>query len=240
MSQHFLNRQQICAVFQQMGGKGMAQCVRCDLLLNPGHILVMLDDLPKSLAGHTRTIHINEKSAFLRLFDQLWTNMFDIVAQSPDRRGIKRNDPFFFSVDATKKGCAQVQMFQVQINKFTDPDPGGIEKFQHSLVTAPFWVSGIRLFQKEFHFLAGKDLGQLSFYLFQNQSLGGIERYQSLSHYVGIKGFERSQRPGNRRYRFSQAQKIFVITVNICLGSAFGRETFTGKPTRILGEIPKV
>ena len=36
MSQHFLDRGQIGAVLQKMGGKGMPQSVGGDLLLDPG------------------------------------------------------------------------------------------------------------------------------------------------------------------------------------------------------------
>ena len=48
VSQHLLDGVEIRAVFQQMGGKGVAQGVRGDFCLNSGLLLIVLDDLPKA------------------------------------------------------------------------------------------------------------------------------------------------------------------------------------------------
>ena len=61
MAQHLLNGFQIRAVFQQMGGKAVTKCMRGDILLNVGSCLIVLDDLPKALAGHPLTAQIDEQ-----------------------------------------------------------------------------------------------------------------------------------------------------------------------------------
>ena len=45
VAQHLLNGVEVCAVFQQMGGKGMAERVGGDVLLDARLLLVVLDDL---------------------------------------------------------------------------------------------------------------------------------------------------------------------------------------------------
>ena len=94
MSQHFLNGTQVSTIFQQVGRKGMPQRMRCNLLLDPSQILIMLDDLPKALPGHPGAIHIDKEGTFVWLLDELRPYMIDVIGQSPDRRGIKGNNTF--------------------------------------------------------------------------------------------------------------------------------------------------
>ena len=49
MTKHLLNRLQICAVFQQMSGEGMAQHVWSDILLDLNFVLVLFNDFPEPL-----------------------------------------------------------------------------------------------------------------------------------------------------------------------------------------------
>ena len=86
MSQHLLDGVEIRAVFQQMGGKGVAQGVRGDFCLNSGLLLIVLDDLPKALAAHALPAHIHEQGAFLRVLQHLGPHVLYVVLKRPDSR----------------------------------------------------------------------------------------------------------------------------------------------------------
>ena len=89
-------------------------------------------------------------------------------------------------------------MFQVQIDKLADSDAGSVQQLQHSLVSTALGVPRIRLFKKKLDLLAGKDLGQFTLYLFQNQTLGRVQRNKPLPYHVRIKRFQRGQRTSDR------------------------------------------
>ena len=55
VAEHFLYRVYICAVLEQMCGKGVAQRVRGDILVDVRLFLLVFDDLPEALTAHTLT-----------------------------------------------------------------------------------------------------------------------------------------------------------------------------------------
>ena len=84
MAQHFLDRVDVRAVFEQMSGKGMAKRVRRNILFNPGLFLIVFDDLPESLAGHPFAADIDKQRLLIRHKDHLRANQRDIIAQRFD------------------------------------------------------------------------------------------------------------------------------------------------------------
>ena len=86
VSQHLLDGVEIRAVFQQMGGKGVAQGVRGDFCLNSSLLLIVLDDLPKALAAHAVSAHVDEEGCLAGGLHQLGAHPVQIFAQSPHRR----------------------------------------------------------------------------------------------------------------------------------------------------------
>ena len=52
MAQHELDGPQIGTMFEEVGGKGMAQGMGADLLVDPGRGDGLLDDLPEAEPGH--------------------------------------------------------------------------------------------------------------------------------------------------------------------------------------------
>ena len=61
MSQHLLERMKIRAVFQQVRREAVPQGVGGDVLADLRRLLVMLNDLPEALAGHTFAVDIDKE-----------------------------------------------------------------------------------------------------------------------------------------------------------------------------------
>ena len=64
MPHKLLNGTKIRSVLQQVNRKTVSKCMRGNLFLNPGLTLVMLQNLPKTLATHACTTYINEQCIF--------------------------------------------------------------------------------------------------------------------------------------------------------------------------------
>ena len=61
MAQHLLDGAQIRPVLQQMGGKGVAEGMGRDVLLDPCLFPVIFHDLPEALAAHEAAAAVDEK-----------------------------------------------------------------------------------------------------------------------------------------------------------------------------------
>ena len=174
MPQHLLNGVQVRAVFQQMHRKRMAQRVGRDVLGNARQLLIVLDDLPKTLAAHTLAVHVDKQRRFLRVGDQLGANLLYVVGKRLDGGGIKRNDALLPFALAADKAGAETHILLVQVNELTDADAGGIEKLQHRVVAVALRIHALRLVEKQLDLLVGEDLRELALHLHGGNALDRI------------------------------------------------------------------
>ena len=79
MPQHFLNRVDIGAVFQQVCRKGMPKRMGRDIFVDFRLFLIVLNEFPKALPLHTLTADVDEQRLFIGHSDHLWTNKFEII-----------------------------------------------------------------------------------------------------------------------------------------------------------------
>ena len=86
MAQHLLDGAQIRPVLQQMGGKGVAEGMGRDVLFDPRLFLIVLNELPKALAAHAVSAHVDEEGCLAGGLHQLGAHPVQIFAQSPHRR----------------------------------------------------------------------------------------------------------------------------------------------------------
>ena len=114
MTQHLLNRSQIGAVFQQVYGKGMAQGVGGDILLDARFFLIVLDDLPEALATHAFAAHIHKQRMLFLIGDEPGTNIPHIVLQSLHRSGVQRHDALLSLAAAADKAGGQIDIADIQ------------------------------------------------------------------------------------------------------------------------------
>jgi len=81
VAEHGLDRAQIGASFEQVGGKGMAQRMRLHFFVDARQQGVTTNELPETLAGHrfSRTIRENKRARFS--FEQFRSNHGHILRQ---------------------------------------------------------------------------------------------------------------------------------------------------------------
>ena len=135
VAEHHLHRAEIGSAGEQMGGKGVAQNMRADLLGDAGTVRHLANDLPEAVSGHRLApIGAKEQGAGLAL-EQQGANLFQVLAHDLAGVGGKGDDPFLvaFAEDAQMSG-GQVAAGDRQVDQFRDPQPGGIEQMQHGVV----------------------------------------------------------------------------------------------------------
>ena len=187
MTQHLLNGSQIGAVFQQVYGKGMAQGVGGDILLNARFFLIVLDDLPKALATHAFAAHIHKQRMLFLIGDEPGTNIPHIVLQRLHRSGVQRHDALLSLAAAADKAGGQIDIADIQTDQLTDSNSGGIQQLQHSVVTESLFVHAFGLLQKQLYLPVGEDLRILPLHLHGHHALGRVALHSAALHHIGIK-----------------------------------------------------
>ena len=103
------------------------------------------------------------------MLQHLGPHVLYVVLKRPDSRRVEGDHPLLSPAGTADKAGGQVDIFQIQTNQFRDTDTRGIKQLQHGPIAAALGIRGIRLLQKEFHLLGGKDVGQLPLYLRRGQ-----------------------------------------------------------------------
>ena len=213
MAEHFLDRTDIRAVFQQMRSKGMAQCVRRDVLLDVRLGLIGLDDLPEALPGHALAADIHKERGLILSRQHLRADELHILAQRPDRRRIERDKPFLVVTDAADRAGCQIHVRHIERNELAHTDAGGIQQFQHCLVAVALEVGTLRLLKQQLDLAAREDLRELLLAFIRNQLAGRVFAHDALENEEGIKAFQRRDGAGNGRYRFSHPAQPGNVSV---------------------------
>ena len=124
MSQHFLNGTQIGTVGKQMGGKGMAQYMRCNVRCNTGLLPVLLDNLPESLPGKPFAAFIQKQNIGLPAVHHIRPAGINIAVQRIQRILPQRNHPFFGAfAEAAHISHLKAYIGKAQINQLAYSKP---------------------------------------------------------------------------------------------------------------------
>ena len=149
MSQHFLYRMDIRAVFQQMGSKGMAQGVGSDIFLYTRFFLIVFHYLPEALAGHTLSADVYEEGLLVRHGNHLRPHQGYILAKSFDGSAVHWYYSLFIAAAAAYYSGTKIYITDVQIYKLTHSDACGIQQFQHGFVPVSLSVNALGLIQQQ-------------------------------------------------------------------------------------------
>src|SRR5690606_20391791 len=98
VAQQQLHHPQISAVVEQMGGKGMAQCMGRQGLLHPcddGHLL---EAVPEGLARHHLAALAGEQHITLRFAEQYRARLAQVALQPFQRFLAERHEPFLVAL----------------------------------------------------------------------------------------------------------------------------------------------
>jgi len=119
MPKHHLHRPQVGTVAKKVGGKGMADHVRRDFLIDSNHQSGCSDYLPKSQAGHTGTAPGNEKKIAALVFENEGPGGIEVVIDFLPGLFAKGDQPFFIALaEYPDKSGTQVACRKRQANQF--------------------------------------------------------------------------------------------------------------------------
>ena len=183
-----------------------------NVFLNMGLLLIILDDLPEALAGHTLTVYVDKQGRLIGQSDHLRAHQRHIVAEGLDRLGIHGDQSLLIPGAAADNPGGQVDVCNVQVYKLRYTDACGIQQLQHGLVPVALCVHTLRLFQQQIDLLAGEDLGQLVLTLVRNQLCCRVFLRDLPDGQIGVQTFQGSDGPRYCGYGLSLAlQPVYVF-----------------------------
>mgnify|MGYP006913007000 CR=1 FL=1 len=141
MSQHFLDASDVCSILQHMCGKRMSQCMRRDIMLNPGFLCISLQNLsriPCLLMDFPEQLVKRLSVSFS--FTNFPRASFQIFLHGCFAYISYRDHPFLILIVTDYITKPQIEILQIQPQKFTDAHSCSIQKLQHALSRIPFGV----------------------------------------------------------------------------------------------------
>jgi hypothetical protein len=138
--EHFLNRAQIRAAFQQMRGERMAQEVRVDApRLEPGCGCEAAQDEECARAGERAALSIQEELVPVAPVE-VWPPPGVIAAQGVNGFPPDRNDAFLGSLaDGSDEPALEIDRCAVEADCFAHSQPGTVEQFDECSVAQRAW-----------------------------------------------------------------------------------------------------
>lgn len=161
MSEHDLYTAQVGAVFQQMGGKGVPECVGRDTLADAGQIGPFFDDVPEGLAAHGVPQTGEKEELVVTCGIEPVADPFQVGADPLAGRFTDRHQPLLVPLaQGHQIADRQVDLAQLEPDQFRDPQTGGVEQLQHGQV-ADIFARGAGAGRKEgIHLLGGEEFRQ--------------------------------------------------------------------------------
>ena len=121
---------------QEVGGKGVAQAVGGDVLLNASPTCSFFNDLPESEPCHPFAPISDEQGVASSTLHNGWPALFQIAEQCIMGRYPKWNEAFLISFTSNSNKCGRkIDPVKRKGHQFRDTYPSGVEELQHGVVT---------------------------------------------------------------------------------------------------------
>ena len=125
----------------------MTKRMGCDILIDLRLFLIILDDLPEALTGHSVAGDVDEEGFFIHIGHHFGTNVIYVLGKRLDGSRIERDDSHLAGSTAFDKTTGDVDIGHIQIDQFADTNTGRIMQFQQSLIAITLLIGTLRLFQ---------------------------------------------------------------------------------------------
>ncbi len=129
MAEHELHGSQVCAMGQEVGGKGMTQHVRGDGFADSGRPRRLLDDLPEAQSAHGAAPVADKKGIAAATLEDQRSCRLEVLFDDFPGRGAKGDEPFLVALaDHSDKAGGEIAGGKRDRDQLGDPHPGGVEE----------------------------------------------------------------------------------------------------------------
>ncbi len=197
MAEHHLNGAQVGAMSQQMGGKGVAQHMRGDVLAYTGGGGCFFENLPVTPSGHGLAPGGDEQGISAFGAEDGGTTFLEILLEMVFGGFAEGHQPLFAALaqDPDEAGV-EITGDQRQLHQFTHPQAGGVEQIDHGGVPQTDRPGGDGGNQQSVHFVYGQCLGQCSAAFGQIDGKKGVGGDEALLAEKNEKDLERRYASG--------------------------------------------
>ena len=163
MAKHELHGSQVCAMGQEVGGKGMTQHVRGDGFVDPSRPCRLFDDLPETETAHGAAPVADKKGIAAAPLEDQRSCRLEVLLDNFPGRGAKGDQSFLVALaDHPDKAGGEIAGGKGNGYQLGNPHPGGVEEVQHGVVPLDLRRERGRRGQESDHFAQGEGLGELA------------------------------------------------------------------------------
>src|SRR3954454_614068 len=163
VAEHLLNRAQVAAAGQQVGGEGVAQGVRAHAVGQAGARRVPADDLVEALARQLPAAEVHEQVHLGAVLDQLWAPALEVDVHRAHGRLADRHDALLRTLAArAQDALVEVDVAQLEPDRLGGAQTRRVHQLQQRPVAQGVRLGPVRLGEQLLDLATGQDLGQLS------------------------------------------------------------------------------
>ena len=173
--EQFLDHPQVGSVLEEVGGEGVAQEVRVDVLFDPGLVGAFLHNFPDPIGTEWSAAHGEEDLGGSVAPDELGALVGQIAFQGGTGPTTHRNNAGLVALAGdSEEAILEVQRLQAGGADFGEAQAGGVEEFQNGEVAATERPGGVDGFQQSYDLGFVKCLRQVTSSPGGKERLGGI------------------------------------------------------------------
>lgn len=213
VAENELDRLQVHAVFEPVGGDGVADSVGRDAGAE-ARLLQVGDEEAVDRAGCEPVAEPVEEEGLLVLFFAV--GAFEILLNPITRIQGEGNDPLLFSLPfKADELLIEVDVRFIDLGELGHAETGGVEEFHHSPVAKAEVVRKVGLIEKHLDLIVGKGRGQLFLELRKLYLFDRIFGDPFLPHGVPEVGAEGRKLAGARFFRFSGLMEACEVLADV-------------------------
>jgi len=161
VAEHQLNRAQVGAALEQMGGETVPELVRGQPATQSGPAAVRLKDSPEANAADTSAVAIEKKSGRKPIAKQFRASDAQIAFERRQGSATDRNHALLASLPgATKIARFTLNVFDAKADQLGDAQSGTVQHLEHGFIADAEGGRKVGLGQQAIHFLQGQKAGQ--------------------------------------------------------------------------------
>ncbi len=191
VAEEFLDDAEVGAVFEEVGGEGVAQKVGVEVLREAGRLGAGFDDLAHARGGKRAAKDGEEEVGGGFGFDECGALVGEVVLDGVDGTRADGDESGFvaFSGDA-EKGVVQVEVLEFGLAEFGKTEAGGVEKFEQGEVAAGEVFGGVEGGEEGGDVLRVEGFGEFFAGFGREKRFGGIGGKEVFFEEVAEKNFE--------------------------------------------------
>ena len=165
VAEHFLNGAEVGAAFNEVGGEGMAEGMRGDVLGDPGLLYEVFEQQEDHHAAKAAAAAVEEEDIFMAGLDgDMGADLLLVDADVFDSDAADGYQPFLVALaDHANIADVEVEAGNTEVDDFADAEPAAVHGFEDGFVAVAFGFAEVDPADDLFDLIEAQHVGECAF-----------------------------------------------------------------------------